>query len=191
MADISQDGWMDEPPVVPYGFCECGCGEKTVVSRKSEPSKGWVRGEPRRFALGHSGRKALSERYDVDENGCWVWNGARDRDGYGKILSRSAPKKTARAHRFFYIRYVGPIPDGLQIDHLCRNRACVNPAHLEPVTGAVNSRRGSNAKLSEEDAIEIRKYLEIGWAQTAVAVGFGVNQSVVSAIHREAAWVLS
>lgn len=75
-------------------------------------------------------------RYRVDENGCWVWSGARDRHGYGKFGHNSA-----LAHRWSYENFVGPIPAGLHLDHLCRVRACVNPAHLEPVTNAENVRR--------------------------------------------------
>jgi hypothetical protein len=71
--------------------------------------------------------------------GCWLWLGTIDRDGYGKI---SANKKNLRAHRVAYAALVGEVPRGLQLDHLCRQRCCVNPHHLEPVTCAENLRRG-------------------------------------------------
>jgi len=71
-------------------------------------------------------------------DGCWVWTAARV-TGYGRF--RLAGKQVG-AHRLAYELLVGPIPDGLTIDHLCRNRACVNPSHLEPVTGRVNTLRG-------------------------------------------------
>lgn len=77
------------------------------------------------------------ERIDKDgPGGCWLWTGPRDRKGYG--IAWLPGRKSARAHRWVYEQLVGPIPEGLQIDHLCRVKACVNPDHLEPVTGRVN-----------------------------------------------------
>ena len=78
--------------------------------------------------------------------GCWTWNGHKDRDGYG-ISSR--PKVMGpgsnRAHRIAYEAEHGSIPSG-HLDHLCRNRACVRPSHLEPVTAKVNAERGMKAQ---------------------------------------------
>lgn len=80
----------------------------------------------------------------VDKStGCWIFQGAL-RNGYGAI---SIEKKTVYTHRYSYERLVGPIPDGLVIDHLCRNRACCNPEHLEPVEQRVNCLRGDRAGL--------------------------------------------
>jgi len=69
---------------------------------------------------------------------CWIWTGAKDK-GYGRF--NISEGKTAGAHRVAYELYVGPIPPGLHVDHLCRIPACVNPRHLEPVTHAENMRR--------------------------------------------------
>jgi len=68
---------------------------------------------------------------------CWPWAGAKSR-GYGGFRVK---KQRFSAHRFEYELLIGPIPDGLTLDHLCRNPSCVNPGHLEPVTQAENNRR--------------------------------------------------
>ena len=72
-----------------------------------------------------------------DINACWNWLGAKTK-GYGNFSYGGRGGKTVRAHRFSYILINGPIPDGLALDHLCRNTLCVNPAHLEAVTDRVN-----------------------------------------------------
>lgn len=76
-------------------------------------------------------------------NGCIEWIGYLDRDGYGQLSLPGRRGKTVRAHRWAYEYFVAPIPAGLVIDHLCRNRRCVNPAHMEAVRPEENTRRGN------------------------------------------------
>lgn len=76
---------------------------------------------------------------------CWIWKAAKHRNGYGNFWTGKRPML---AHRYAYTILVGPILTGLQIDHLCRNRACVNPAHMEPVTLQENLRRGQGFSSS-------------------------------------------
>lgn len=86
----------------------------------------------------------LSDKFLVGD-GCWPWIASRDQKGYGMFRVGGRKGLAVRAHRVLYELMVEPIPDGLQIDHLCRNPQCVRPDHLEPVTGAENVRRGISA----------------------------------------------
>lgn len=73
------------------------------------------------------------------ESGCWEASGYASKYGYRKL--KVSKHKAVRAHRFVYEELVGPIGEGLELDHLCRNTCCVNPVHLQPVTHAENMRR--------------------------------------------------
>ena len=108
--------------------CACGCGQEVA------PGKTWRRG--------HNNRNP-SPRYIVDDaTGCWNWQWAKDSDGYG--IWRDENGKKGRAHRICWESEHGPIPDGMVIDHLCRNTSCVNPSHMEVVTTRENTLRGNN-----------------------------------------------
>lgn len=78
------------------------------------------------------------KRYHL-EGECWIWNGSVLDNGYGQIRAGQ------KAHRFFYEHLVGPVPEGLVLDHLCRNKLCVNPDHLRPVTHQENSTNNAGA----------------------------------------------
>lgn len=96
------------------------------------------------------GDERLPERFwrrvEVGALGCWVWTGARTRAGYSSLRWGD---ETVYGHRLAYEVLVGPVPDGLQIDHLCRTRACVRPDHLEAVTQVENVRRGDACRPQE------------------------------------------
>lgn len=106
----------------------------------------WRWGDP----LAHNSRHGMSvsDRFwDQVTKGdsCWEWLGSTSR-GYGLFaLATDDGRVTMQAHRFAYADLVGPIPEGLQLDHLCRNRRCVNPSHLDPCDNRTNSLRGFSA----------------------------------------------
>jgi len=82
----------------------------------------------------------FDESYTPEPNtGCWLWLGMLKNGGYGSLKIGG---KEVGAHRYSYERHVGLIPSGLVLDHTCRVKSCVNPAHLEPVTIKVNVQRG-------------------------------------------------
>lgn len=84
-------------------------------------------------------------RIDTTVDGCWLWPGSKDRHGYGQVRVYTNGDGTNRlvyTHRVTYEHFVGPIPEGLQLDHLCRVPLCCNPAHLEAVTQRENILRG-------------------------------------------------
>jgi hypothetical protein len=166
------------------GLCECGCGGATRIAPYTDHRRGWAKGQPIRYVHGHNRRKSFS--WSECSTGyltpCWIWQNAKNLAGYGVTTVSGT---STRAHRAVYTMLVGPIDPGLQLDHLCRVRACVNPDHLEPVTCAVNVRRGTLTKLTPEAIAEIRAATA---SQTAVAATYGVTQGHVSRIKNNLTW---
>jgi hypothetical protein len=89
----------------------------------------------------------MSDEWEVDPSGCWVWNRSIDKDGYGRC-GRGGHDGETLAHRWSYKAFKGVIPLGMTVDHICFNRACINPDHLQLLTAADNRRR-NRAALSE------------------------------------------
>ena len=116
-------------------------------------SRGGMCGSHRHWSFKHDGEipthklwprgnsaEILNRRTVVEISGCLNWTGPLDPKGYGRFKDRHTGQ--VRAHRVAWVLKNGPIVNGLTIDHLCRNKACVNVEHMELVTASVNSRRG-------------------------------------------------
>jgi hypothetical protein len=84
----------------------------------------------------------LLSNIEISPGGCWVWRGMVNKDGYGRIRAYG---KRVFTHRVAYELLVGPIPEGLTIDHICGHHRCLCPDHLEPTTGVENVLRGGNS----------------------------------------------
>lgn len=113
--------------------------EKRIAAYKSHPRK-----------LRDLKQRLMSKIF-ITENGCWQWTGAIFKKKYGNYaqirMGRRGFSKNTKAHRVSYELFVGTVPDGLELDHLCHNTLCINPAHLEPVTHAENMKRRKDSGL--------------------------------------------
>ena len=104
-------------------------------------------------------RDGLAVPFIIEDRGyetpCWIWQRRIQVRGYAEFsVTRDS---SGLVHRYAYKVYIGPIPDGLQIDHLCKVKCCVNPAHLEPTTNAINCRRSKKTVLTWEIVDKIRQ----------------------------------
>jgi hypothetical protein len=170
----------------PSGLCMCGCGEKTSLYRRNWAAGGWVKGAPRRYIIRHNSRKSFVEYVEEDrgyETPCWIWQRSIDGKGYGQAC---VGRQRVGAHRLYYERHVGPIPEGLHIDHLCAIKACVNPDHLEPVTQAENVRRGRATRLTPDSVRAIRASAE---PTRVLAERYAVRDHTIRSVRNRESWV--
>jgi len=191
---------------IPYGYCHCGCGQKTWIPTKSQAALGYVKGQPVRFIHGHGRRKqgSLADAFWLhvtsgNPNDCWEWQGGKNPKGYGQLYYRRAQHK---AHRLSWELHNGPIPGGMDVCHKCDNPPCCNPNHLFLGTRAentldmyakgrnrqINGEKCHKAKLTESDIPEIRRLHSEGMSQTALAKQYGVSQHSISSIVRGKSW---
>lgn len=124
-------------------LCQCDCGRQHTVKSSIRLTQGNTKScgclrDPQPV------RDRLEANSCPEPNtGCWLWTGALDKDGYAKFTAKSGERKYWRGHIASYEEFIGPVPEGLELDHLCRTKSCINPVHLEPVTGYENMRRGT------------------------------------------------
>lgn len=131
-------------------------------------------------------RKSAWEFKVNKKTNCWDWLRSIHPHGYGAKRHKA---KTMPAHRFFYKNLVKEIPRGLELDHLCRNRCCVNPAHLEPVTTVENIRRGVGPRINMGIARDIRFLRkEFGMRTTDIAYKFGIQKQLVRRVINNNFW---
>lgn len=174
-----------QPPkdTIPYGFCHCGCGERTEISKQNHKKHSYKKGEPKFYVHRHGKRLSVTD-YVVDpDTGCHRWQRSISKiTGYGRI---GVGRKVVSAHVFFYEQKYGAVPDGMVLDHVydrgCRYRDCVNTDHLEPVTHARNNRRGKQTKLTDMEVEKIRSMAGT-MLQREIGAMFGITQSHVSRI---------
>lgn len=203
---------------IPYGYCHCGCGQKTRIATANNTQYGHIKGEPVRYINHHSSKytpeQAIKEFWSkVNKDGsipthmphlgkCWEWLGSKHYRGYGDVRWNGRKDK---AHRAAWQIVNGDISDGLCVLHKCDNPSCCNPKHLFLGTQKQNAEdresknRGNRInvtgekhgmhKLTDKQVNEIRqRYAAGGITQRKIAAEYGVKQGTICDIVRRANW---
>lgn len=178
-------------------YCQCGCNQPTNKITRSNPKRGYVKGEYHRYLPGHNptGYRTI-EKYFWSyctpgmTGECWEWQSSTlISNGYGAFSFR---KKKRYAHRVSYELHHGPIPNGMFVCHSCDNRKCCNPAHLFLGTNSDNvddmmqkdrnayGEKSGHAVLREGDVIEIRRLAAGGIRYKDLADRFNVSEGSIS-----------
>lgn len=189
-----------------YGYCHCGCGNKTNLAEKTNSKRGIRLGEPYCYLKGHaSPRISIETRFwsKVDMKGpddCWEWQASKNERGYGRFYNED---RMFPAHLVAWELTNGPIHNGFHALHKCDNPPCCNPGHLFSGTqsdnmidmvekGRDNPQRGEkspNAKLKTEDVMNIRKIFQTSMVtKTHLANQYNVSLSLIKAIIGYRAW---
>jgi hypothetical protein len=169
-------------------LCKCGCGGTVTLSSNTRASQGAVRGQPRKYIRGHNANINYLQRIFnfwsnvryVDD--CIIWTRYINTTGYGTYGDFLGQRY---AHKIAYILTFGGVPEGLDLDHLCRNRACINPYHLEPVTRSVNNQRGDKTKIDEHIVRAIRDSSD---STHVLAERYGISAWIVYDVRRGRTW---
>jgi hypothetical protein len=141
-------------------------------------------------------KKHFRSKVEEMSDGCWEWTGSKHPKGYGFF---SATGKKIYAHRYIWQVLYGPIPTGFELDHLCNNKSCVRPDHLDCVThsqnmaraaenGAWNGTKNGNAKRTESEVLAIKIFAGLGVPIRKLAEYLGIPVRSVYAIVRGECW---
>jgi hypothetical protein len=197
--------------VTATGYCQCGCGQRTKIAKRTNLKRGYRRGEPLPFCHQHRLRvepRSVSARFwsKVEIAGpddCWPWTGSTQHSGHGKFQAsrEGEPKLLVMAHRWAYEFAHGPIPNGMVVRHRCDNPHCVNPAHLEVGTQLDNiadmhargrayipdpprllGESNPQSKLTDEEVSRLRSEASAGARQVNLARRFGISKAQVCRI---------
>lgn len=195
-----RNGWFSDDPFpvferpegVAEGYCWCKCGERAPIATQTIKRLGVKEGEPFRYIKFHhippdvpQYIEEFKSKNPLVVTACWIWQWAKS-NGYGVLANKEGSRL---AHVIMYEKHRGPVPEGLDLDHLCKVPACVNPYHLEAVTHRVNMERGKNSKLSHEKAEEIRVRKSRGESTKSLAVFYGVDTSTILGVCRFDTWI--
>lgn len=154
--------------------CWCGCGIP-IVEGKFLMHHAKTRPAPNKFLV------CRNPDHDSRYSECWEWMGSKNKYGYGVHKGRLV-------HKSYYEDIYGRLSSGIFLDHLCRNRWCVNPDHLEPVDNKENIRRSPHTKLSKELAEEIKALVSNGLSYRKIAAEYGVSKTTVELIVKGKLW---
>lgn len=185
----------DYTPEITYGYCHCGCGQKTNISNWTDKRRGTVKGQPVNYIVGHAIKQTFEQRLEtfwnkVNKEGsipthvsylgkCWEWIGGLDTHGYGQFCLN---EKTILVHKLSWIIVHGEIPDRLWVLHKCDNPKCVNPEHLVLGTAKDNAQdrerkgRGNSKRFGEGSSTHKLTTLEIIEIRNAYAADKSIDQ---------------
>lgn len=178
-------------------IAKCKCGNiiktnTTKLNKPKHPSCGCWEGSFDRYKVG------FEEKIEKSPN-CWIWTGCVDNNGYG-VYGRREKGKQRITHRVAYELYKGKIPDGMVVRHLCHNKLCVNPDHLElgtyqdnmdDMVKADRQAKGQNqgaAKLTDSDVRKIRQLYKEGMPSRPIAKMFNMDKSTILDIVNRKYW---
>jgi hypothetical protein len=188
-----------------FGYCKCGCGQKTKLAPRNDANRGWVRGQPINYIQRHGARSKLSDEEKfwrhVDRSGgdktCWPWTGAVTSKGYGNVKFDG---KQCSAHVVAWFLTYGGWPT-LHILHHCDFPVCCNPkclfqgTNLDNVIDRVSKNRSAkgdrqgSAKLNDKKIRKIRDFYERGASYAWIARRYNVGASTIASIIKGKAWL--